>query len=87
MAQDHRTNGLITYHRHGAAHFAEMGRLSGTSRLYGESDAARKQRMRDVRAKREFIKQHGVEKGTALWEAMVERHRRQFATAATPRST
>lgn len=74
-----RTGGLVTLHRYGARHFSALAERSRSAYAYGGSDAAKRQRMSDVRAKRTLIGRYGVEEGTRRWEALVARHRQQFA--------
>lgn len=78
MTFDHRICGAVTLARYGREHFAALGQRS-RPRVYGDSEAARRQWMRDLRQKRELVKQHGAARGTALWTAMVERHKTAFS--------
>jgi hypothetical protein len=70
--------GLVTLHRYGPGWFSELARRSRSAYAYGDSEAAKRQRMRDLRAKREFVKRYGPDEGLRRWLAMVERHRQAF---------
>lgn len=69
---------LVTAHRYGRELRRDWGALSRGRYFYGDSEPAQRQWMRDLRAKRELIKQHGADRGAQLWAAMVARHREQF---------